>query len=125
LPCSISNTDSSHVVRNSFDLQWNRAYKPTAAYAQSKLANLLFMFELQRRSDANGWGLMSNAAHPGASTTDLLTNGPGTNTLILKLNAKFVSLIGHSAVAGAQPTLYRRDVARCETRGLLPPQWDL
>jgi NAD(P)-dependent dehydrogenase (short-subunit alcohol dehydrogenase family) len=58
------------------DLQWSRVYKPTAAYAQSKLANLLFAFELQRRSDANGWGLMSNAAHPGASTIDLLTNGP-------------------------------------------------
>jgi NAD(P)-dependent dehydrogenase (short-subunit alcohol dehydrogenase family) len=88
------------------DLQWNRAYKPTAAYAQSKLANLLFTFELQRRSDVNGWGLMSNAAHPGASTTDLLANGPGTNTWTLKLNAKFVSFIGHSAAAGALPTLF-------------------
>jgi hypothetical protein len=58
------------------------------------------------RSDANGWGLMNNAAHPGASTTDLITNGPGPGTWILKLNAKFVSLIGHSAAAGALPTLF-------------------
>ena len=88
------------------DLQWTRAYKPSPAYAQSKLANLLFTFELQRRSDANGWGLMCAAAHPGASTTDLLANGPGTNTFILKLNAKFVAFIGHSPAAGALPTLF-------------------
>ncbi|WP_353068104.1 oxidoreductase [Tunturibacter empetritectus] len=85
------------------DLQWTSRYKPNAAYAQSKLANLLFTFELQRRSNANGWGLISNAAHPGAATTDLISNGAGMDK---PLNMKFVSLIGHSAAAGALPTLY-------------------
>ena len=51
------------------DLQTERPYKPWRAYTQSKLANLLFMFELQRRSDANGWGLVTNGAHPGYALT--------------------------------------------------------
>lgn len=59
------------------DLQAERRYGPTAAYGQSKLANLLFMLELQRRSDAKGWHIMSNAAHPGGAATELIPNGPG------------------------------------------------
>ena len=58
------------------DLQWQRSYNPGGAYSQSKLANLLFAFELQRRSDALGWGIRSNAAHPGATHTNLQTAGP-------------------------------------------------
>ncbi|MFM0208346.1 SDR family NAD(P)-dependent oxidoreductase [Paraburkholderia sediminicola] len=46
------------------DLQASRSYDLWKAYAQSKLAMLLFSTEPQRRSDANGWGLVSNAAHP-------------------------------------------------------------
>jgi NAD(P)-dependent dehydrogenase (short-subunit alcohol dehydrogenase family) len=63
------------------NLQAERSYEGWAAYQQSKLANLLFTFELQRRSDAHGWGLMSNAAHPGYARTDLIANGPGTGGL--------------------------------------------
>jgi NAD(P)-dependent dehydrogenase (short-subunit alcohol dehydrogenase family) len=89
------------------DLQWKDKYKPAAAYAQSKLANLLFTFELQRHSDTEKWGLMSNAAHPGASTTDLFANGPGSDTLIGKFNGRILlPLIGHSPAAGALPTLF-------------------
>ncbi|HLY79010.1 MAG TPA: SDR family NAD(P)-dependent oxidoreductase, partial [Caulobacteraceae bacterium] len=51
------------------DPQWTRRYQPWPAYAQSKLANLLFAFELQRRSDAAGWDLLSDAAHPGYART--------------------------------------------------------
>lgn len=47
------------------DLQSVRAYDPYAAYAQSKLACLMFAFELQRRSDAANWRIQSLAAHPG------------------------------------------------------------
>src|ERR1700732_3641606 len=49
------------------DLQAARSYAPNKAYGQSKLAMLMFALELQRRSDAAGWGLMSNAAHPGSA----------------------------------------------------------
>jgi NAD(P)-dependent dehydrogenase (short-subunit alcohol dehydrogenase family) len=47
------------------DLQGERLYSPWKAYGQSKLACLMFALELQRRSDAAGWNLISNAAHPG------------------------------------------------------------
>jgi NAD(P)-dependent dehydrogenase (short-subunit alcohol dehydrogenase family) len=105
------------------DLQSDRSYKPSFLYRQSKLANLLFTFELQRRSDANGWGLMSNAAHPGAANTDLLTNGPGTHTLIKKLNAKLLlPLIGHSAAAGALPTLFAATSPDAKPAGYYGPK---
>ena len=88
------------------DLQAERKYRSWPAYQQSKLANLLFTFELQRRSDSNGWGLMSNAAHPGYARTDLIPNGPGTGGL-KGAGAKLVgSFMSHSAAAGALPTLF-------------------
>jgi NAD(P)-dependent dehydrogenase (short-subunit alcohol dehydrogenase family) len=88
------------------NLQAERKYRSWPAYQQSKLANLLFTFELQRRSDSNGWGLMSNAAHPGYARTDLIPNGPGTGGL-KGAGAKLVgSFMSHSAAAGALPTLF-------------------
>src|SRR6476661_1845136 len=53
------------------DLQGERLYSPWKAYGQSKLACLMFALELQRRSDAAGWNLTSDAAHPGFSRTNL------------------------------------------------------
>ena len=88
------------------NLQAERKYRSWPAYQQSKLANLLFTFELQRRSESNGWGLMSNAAHPGYARTDLIPNGPGTGGL-KGAGAKLVgSFMSHSAAAGALPTLF-------------------
>jgi NAD(P)-dependent dehydrogenase (short-subunit alcohol dehydrogenase family) len=88
------------------NLQAERKYSSWAAYQQSKLANLLFTLELQRRSDAYGWGLMSNAAHPGYARTELIPNGPGTGGLKgagMKVLGSFMS---QSAAAGALPTLF-------------------
>ena len=88
------------------DLQSERKYSPFDAYCQSKLAMLMFAFELQRRSDANGWGLLSNAAHPGYARTDLIANGPGTDSILARL-AKFMGLfLSQSAADGALPILY-------------------
>lgn len=57
------------------DLQWEtRPYKKMAAYGQSKLANLIFAYELQRRLAAAGSGTRSLAAHPGWTGTDLQRN---------------------------------------------------
>lgn len=57
------------------DLQSKR-YSPPRSYGLSKLAMLSFARELQMRSDANGWGLLSDAAHPGFTRTNLQTSGP-------------------------------------------------
>ncbi|WP_377272170.1 SDR family oxidoreductase [Peterkaempfera sp. SMS 1(5)a] len=62
------------------DLQSERSYSSWRAYGRSKLANLLFARELQRRSDRNGWGLLSTAAHPGSTVTNLQTTGPNLGT---------------------------------------------
>jgi NAD(P)-dependent dehydrogenase (short-subunit alcohol dehydrogenase family) len=58
------------------DLQWAKRYNPTKAYAQSKSANLMFAIELERRSQRGGWGILSNAAHPGFAKTNLQLSGP-------------------------------------------------
>jgi NAD(P)-dependent dehydrogenase (short-subunit alcohol dehydrogenase family) len=59
------------------DLQATQSYKPMTVYSQSKIACLMFAFELQRRSEAGQWGVSSLAAHPGIARTDLLYNSPG------------------------------------------------
>lgn len=57
---------ASHIGKINFDdLQLERSFKGFRDYGTTKLMNLMFTFELQRRSDAAGWGLRVNAAHPG------------------------------------------------------------
>ena len=58
------------------NLQWQRGYNRISAYGRSKLANLLFAYELQRRLEAAGAGTASLAAHPGTSRTELTRNLP-------------------------------------------------
>lgn len=59
------------------DLNSERAYSPVRAYNFSKLAQLMFALELDRRSRAGGWGVVSNAAHPGTTYSGLYSAGPG------------------------------------------------
>ncbi len=90
------------------DLQAGRSYAPIAAYAQSKLAMLMFGLELQRRSMAGGWGIDGYAAHPGWSATSIVLNGIGQKRpgpLARALQTGF-SLLGQSAADGALPILY-------------------
>jgi NAD(P)-dependent dehydrogenase (short-subunit alcohol dehydrogenase family) len=58
------------------DLQSERRYSPMRSYGQSKLATMLFGLELDRRSRAHGWGIASNVAHPGFTSTNLQSVGP-------------------------------------------------
>ena len=86
------------------DLQGTRLYSPWKAYGQSKLACLMFALELQRRSDAAGWNLTSNVAHPGFSRTNLFASGPGG---LLSVATDFAApFFGHSAADGARPILF-------------------
>jgi NAD(P)-dependent dehydrogenase (short-subunit alcohol dehydrogenase family) len=88
------------------DLQGEHRYRAWKAYSQSKLAMLMFALELQRRSDAQGWGLMSNAAHPGFARTELIPNGPGAKGVLWNISKLLQPLMSQSAAAGALPTLY-------------------
>jgi NAD(P)-dependent dehydrogenase (short-subunit alcohol dehydrogenase family) len=88
------------------DLQWTRRYQPWPAYSQSKLAMLMFALELQRRSDAAGWSLLSTAAHPGYARTELIANGPGEHSAMARISGALIApLMSQTAAAGALPTL--------------------
>ena len=84
------------------DLNSARRYSRIAAYAQSKLANLLFTYELQRRLAAAGAPTIALAAHPGTASTELVRYLP---RLVQAGNAALGGLISQSAVMGALPTL--------------------
>ncbi len=90
---------------NLSDLNGERRYQRWLAYGQSKLANLLFMFELQRRAAAAGLDLSAVAAHPGYAATNLQT--AGKTSLMDRLYAPIGNrFIAQSADQGAWPTLY-------------------
>jgi NAD(P)-dependent dehydrogenase (short-subunit alcohol dehydrogenase family) len=57
------------------DPQWKRGYRPNLAYAQSKLADLMMTLHLADLARQRGWNLISNAAHPGFTRTNLQTAG--------------------------------------------------
>jgi NAD(P)-dependent dehydrogenase (short-subunit alcohol dehydrogenase family) len=86
------------------DLQGQRHYSRWRAYGQSKLANLLFTFELDRRLRSAGSGIKSLAAHPGYSATNLQSAAPPRlDSMIMAFtNAVFAQ----SDEMGALPTLY-------------------
>jgi NAD(P)-dependent dehydrogenase (short-subunit alcohol dehydrogenase family) len=87
------------------DLNWERGgYKPWSAYGQSKLANLLFTLELQRRLTGAGSDVRATAAHPGYAATNLQqhTGSRLQNALMQVGNRVFAQ----SDEMGALPTLY-------------------
>ena len=87
------------------DLVWERReYRPYAAYAASKLANLLFLAELQRRLTAVGSQLRATGAHPGYTST-AIQGGTGSRAFT-RLSGVGNRLIGMPAWRGALPTLY-------------------
>jgi NAD(P)-dependent dehydrogenase (short-subunit alcohol dehydrogenase family) len=83
-------------------------YRPQRAYANSKLANLLFAFELQRRASAHGVPLTSTAAHPGFSATGLVADpeGAGANRLVRAVLPPLVTAFTQSAATGARAILF-------------------
>jgi NAD(P)-dependent dehydrogenase (short-subunit alcohol dehydrogenase family) len=83
-------------------------YNPQATYGNSKLANLLFARELQRRATEAGAALTSTAAHPGVSSTNLVTSSQGLGSIpgVRLVAPLFLRLLFQSPKAGANPTLY-------------------
>ncbi|MCW2528987.1 MAG: Short-chain dehydrogenase/reductase [Pseudonocardiales bacterium] len=90
------------------DLQSVADYQPQRSYGNSKLANILFAAELQRRATAAGTSLVSTAAHPGLSSTGLTSNpdGMGGNRILGGVVTTLYRVVSQSAAAGAIPTLY-------------------
>jgi NAD(P)-dependent dehydrogenase (short-subunit alcohol dehydrogenase family) len=117
------SSGAHHTGRIDFDdLQWQQRYQPWPAYSQSKLANLLFAFELQRRSDLGGWGLLSDAAHPGYARTELIANGPGRDSLMSRVGGVLLApWASQSAAAGALPQLFAATAADAKPGGYYGP----
>ncbi|MFD6989893.1 SDR family oxidoreductase [Streptomyces sp. NPDC059943] len=100
---SVTSQISVAANRNSInwqDLNWERSYDGMKAYSQSKIAFGLFGLELDRRSQAGGWGITSNLSHPGVAPTNLLAARPevgrdketGGRKLISALSARGILL---------------------------------
>ncbi len=90
-----------------------KPYKPWREYCQSKLADLIFALELQRRLESAGADVLSTAAHPGFTATDLQRH-----------NAVFrigVGLWSNSPAQGALPTLYAATAPEADPGGYYGP----
>ena len=111
-------------------------YNPQRAYGNSKLANLLFAAELDRQARARKLPFVSVAAHPGVSSTGLITSreGMGASRLIRTLGPAFLKVFTQSAEVGARATLFAATQAAAgtytgptrfgETRGAIgPARW--
>ncbi len=101
----VSSNSHRHGELDVTDLGWTRrTYKPYAAYAASKLANMLFMLELQRRLTEGGSTLRVTGAHPG-STATAITASSGRG-FFSWLGSWGHQLVGMPVWRGALPTLY-------------------
>lgn len=101
------SSDMHRIGRIDFgDLNWERRrYAAWRAYGQSKLANLLFTAELQRRLSAAGSRVTSNAAHPGYAATNLQSHSQ-SRLLEFLMNRIGNPVLAQDADGGARPTLY-------------------
>jgi NAD(P)-dependent dehydrogenase (short-subunit alcohol dehydrogenase family) len=104
------------------NLQSENGYKPMVAYSQSKLACLMFAFELQRRSDAQGWGLTSIAAHPGIARTDLIVNGMGDASPAAFIR-RHLTFLFQPVPQAALPSLFAATASEATPGGYYGPKW--
>jgi NAD(P)-dependent dehydrogenase (short-subunit alcohol dehydrogenase family) len=95
------------------DPQFEKSYTPGQAYGQSKLAVLMFARELDRRSKEAGWGILSDAAHPGLTKTNLQISGPShgrskpsTMEQLYKLSWRLTPFLWQEIDEGILPALY-------------------
>lgn len=87
------------------DLELHTRYSSRKAYANSKLAMVMFARELQRRGDAAGWGLQVHAVHPGYAATRM-TGLAGSGVLRALLGLAGIVRLAQSAADGAQPVVF-------------------
>jgi NAD(P)-dependent dehydrogenase (short-subunit alcohol dehydrogenase family) len=111
------------------DPQFEKSYAPMSAYGQSKLAVLMFAFELDRRSRAAGWGIMSNAAHPGLTKTNLQIAGPSHGRekpalmeRLYKTSWRFAPFLWQEIDDGILPAVYAAATPRAEGGAFYGPR---
>jgi len=100
------------------DLHAERSYEPMGRYRMSKLANLLFAFELQRRLAAAGSATRSLACHPGVADSDLWRYAPRA----ARMASPFLRIVMNSAAAGAWPALLAATDPQIEGGAYVGPQ---
>lgn len=105
------------------DLQSARSYGPMRAYQQSKLANVMFAFELNRRLHATGSRVMSLAAHPGVASTNLFQVGDYSSfeKAVRNLVGHAIGILLNTDAEGALPTLYAATASGAENGGYYGP----
>lgn len=109
------------------DLQWAASYSTSASYSSSKIAVSLFAMELDRRSRAGGWGIVSNVSHPGVAATNLLAAHPEMgrpgDTMGVRLIRGLASIgVLGTAETGLLPALYAATNAAAEGGKLYGPR---
>lgn len=93
-----------HLLRfNDTDPEWTHRYVPWRAYSNSKLADLGLALRLAELSQEHGWGLRSTAAHPGFTSTGLMTAGPLMRSKDGKEHGALANFALHGATPGAMP----------------------
>lgn len=86
------------------DLNWERSYHAGRAYSQSKIAFGLFGLELDRRSQAAGWGITSNISHPGVAPTNLLAARPELGRTNDTIGVRVIRALSRSGFLGTAET---------------------
>ena len=110
------------------DPQFEKSYTPGQAYGQSKLAVLMFARELDRRSKEAGWGILSDAAHPGLTKTNLQISGPShgrskpsTMERLYKLSWRLTPFLWQEIDEGILPALYAATSPQAEGAAFYGP----
>ncbi len=111
------------------DLQFEKSYAPMRAYGQSKLAVLMFARELDRHSREAGWGIVSDAAHPGLTKTNLQISGPSHGRTrpsvmeqLYKLSWRLTPFLWQEIDDGILPALYAATSPQAEGGGFYGPR---
>ena len=118
---------TSSLAANAGRWQWNnlqgeKKYSAWGAYGLSKLANLAFARELQRRSDLHNWGIISTAAHPGGTLTNLQTTGPRDGLAPSEKQQHRMSRMMQGVDVGILPSLYAATSPHVEPAGYYGPK---
>jgi NAD(P)-dependent dehydrogenase (short-subunit alcohol dehydrogenase family) len=109
---TVSSIAATQRNLNFDDANAQHGYRPIRSYGIAKLAQLMFAVELDRRSTLGGWGLMSNAAHPGLTKTNLLSGAsygrdkPTLQARLTQLTWRLLPFMWLEIDEGIKPTLY-------------------